>query len=153
MATVNLRGLTALLAAALLLPVRAFPLEKGDTAPAPVPAETTQKEKETTGRRKGLLGLASYYARRYHGRRTNSGERYDPEKMTAAHPDLPLGTKVKVTNLANNREVIVTINDRCRKKAIAFIDLSRRAARLLGFLGKGTARVLITPLEEVAEEM
>lgn len=149
MTTVNLRSLMALLAAALLLPARAFPLETGETTPAPVPAEMAQKEKETTGRRKGIMGLASYYARHYNGRRTNSGQRYDPEKMTAAHPNLPLGTKVKVTNLANNKEVVVTINDRCRKKAIAFIDLSRKAARLLGFLGKGTARVLITPLEEV----
>ena len=96
----------------------------------------------------GVEGLAAYYAKRYDKRRTNSGHRYDPTKLTAAHATLPLGTKVKVVNLANRREVVVTVNDRCRKKKTEFIDLSREAARQLGFLGKGTARVRIIPLEK-----
>lgn len=96
----------------------------------------------------GVEGLASYYAKRYHNRRTNSGQIYNATKLTAAHPTLPHGTKVKVINLANDREVVVTINDRCRSKAKPFIDLSRAAARLLGFLGKGTAKVRIIPLTE-----
>ncbi len=96
----------------------------------------------------GAKGTAAYYAKRYNGRKTCSGVRYNPEKMTAAHPDLPFGTRVKVVNLANGREVVVTVNDRCRERSFPFIDLSRAAARGLGFLGKGTARVQIIPLDD-----
>lgn len=109
------------------------------------PAETSELRAEES---EGVEGFASYYAKRYSGRRTNSGERHNPEKLTAAHPSLPHGTRVKVINLANDREVIVTINDRCRARKQPFIDLSRAAARVLGFLGKGKARVRIIPLEE-----
>lgn len=98
----------------------------------------------------GVTGTASYYAKRYNGRRTTSGKRYDPKKLTAAHPTLPLGTKVKVVNLANNREVTVTITDRCRKRVNHFIDLSREAARRLGFLGKGITQVRIITLDKSA---
>lgn len=94
----------------------------------------------------GSEGLATYYAKRYNGRRTTSGRRYDPGKMTAAHQSLPFGTRVKVINLANAREVVVTVNDRCRKRRQPYIDISRSAAKKLGFLGKGTARVRIVPL-------
>ena len=96
----------------------------------------------------GAVGIASYYAKRYNGRRTTSGLRYDPKKLTAAHQSLPFGTKVKVVNLANDREVVVTVTDRCRKRRGPFIDLSRAAAQELGFFGKGVAKVSITPLEE-----
>jgi rare lipoprotein A len=98
--------------------------------------------------RQGTEGVASYYAKRYNGRRTRSGARYNPEKMTAAHATLPLGTKVRVVNIANDREVVVTVNDRCRCRKHPFIDLSRAAAGKLGFLGKGTARVKIIPLDD-----
>jgi rare lipoprotein A len=94
----------------------------------------------------GKEGLATYYAKRYHGRRTSSGARYHPDKMTAASADHPLGSKVKVQNLANGKETVVTVNDRCRKRKNPFIDLSRAAARKLGFLGRGIARVKITLL-------
>ena len=96
----------------------------------------------------GMEGLATYYAKRYKGKKTKSGERYRPEKLTAAHPSLPLGTKVKVVNLDNKNEVVVKINDRCRKREVHNIDLSMAAAKKLGFLGKGMARVLIAPLNE-----
>ena len=98
----------------------------------------------------GAEGIARYYAKRYHGRRTTSGEIYNPQKLTAAHPTLPLGTRVKVVNLANNRSVIVTVNDRCREHEDSFIDLSRQAARQLGFLrqGKATVRLIIIDEEE-----
>jgi rare lipoprotein A len=92
-------------------------------------------------------GVATYYAARYKGRRTSSGERYRPGKLTAAHNDLPLGTKVRVTNLANDRVVVVTINDRCKKRKMRHIDLSHQAAKELGFLRQGKTRVLITALE------
>ena len=98
----------------------------------------------------GVTGTASYYAKHYHGKKTSSGKRYDPMQMTAAHPTLPLGSKVKVLNLANDREVTVTITDRCRKRAKEVIDLSREAARKLGFLGKGRTLVRIITLDDAA---
>lgn len=98
-------------------------------------------------------GFASYYARRFEGRRTTSGQRYHPERMTAAHHSLPLGTVVRVVNSATGREVHVTINDRCGKKSFPFIDLSRAAAKKIGLWGKGKIRVVIIPvLEEQLNE-
>ncbi len=93
-------------------------------------------------------GFASYYARRFEGRRTTSGHRYNPEKLTAAHHSLPLGTVVRVVNPANSREVHVTINDRCARKPFHFIDLSRAAAKKIGLWGKGRVKVVIIPLLE-----
>jgi rare lipoprotein A len=92
----------------------------------------------------GNEGIASYYAKRYHGKKTLSGARYHPEKLTAASPDLPMGSQVMVKNLDNGKEVLVTVNDRCRKRKTPFIDLSRAAARKLGFYGRGIARVMIS---------
>lgn len=98
-------------------------------------------------------GFASYYARRFEGRRTTSGLRYNPNKMTAAHQSLPLGTVVQVVNPANKQEVHVTITDRCSSKPFHFIDLSRAAAKKIGLWGKGKIKVVITPLiEEKLEE-
>jgi rare lipoprotein A len=124
----------------------AVPEEK-PASPETSVEKTPEKDAETRG-------IASYYAKRYNGRKTNSGQRYDPVKLTAAHPDLPHGTKVHVRNLDNGREVVVTVNDRCRKRKFPFIDLSREAARRLGFLGKGITRVVITPFgkKKVAAE-
>ncbi|MFA5181049.1 MAG: septal ring lytic transglycosylase RlpA family protein [Syntrophales bacterium] len=117
------------------------------------PPETIIKEQNNSAaveekEPEGIEGKAYYYAKRYNNRRTSSGTRYNPRKLTAAHPDIPLGTRVKVVNLANDRSVVVTVNDRCRRHSFEFIDLSQAAARQLGFLGKGMARVRITPLEE-----
>ena len=95
-----------------------------------------------------MEGFASYYAKRFEGRRTTSGHRYHPEKMTGAHQSLPLGTVVRVVNPATSQEVHVTINDRCAKKAYHFIDLSRAAAKKIGLWGKGKIRVVIIPLLE-----
>lgn len=98
-------------------------------------------------------GIASYYARKFEGRRTTSGHRYNPEKLTAAHQSLPLGTVVKVQNPATRQEVQVTVNDRCAPKSFHFIDLSRAAAKKIGLWGKGKIKVVITPLlEEKLEE-
>lgn len=87
------------------------------------------------------VGTASYYTSRDYGGRTASGERYDDRAMTAAHPTLPFGTRVRVTNLENGRSVIVTINDRGPFRKGRVIDVSKRAARKLGFLREGTTRV------------
>lgn len=95
-----------------------------------------------------MEGYASYYAARFIGRRTTSGRRYHPDKMTAAHVSLPLGTVVRVVNPATSQEVQVTINDRCAPKRFPFIDLSRAAAKKIGLWGKGKIKVVIIPLLE-----
>ncbi|MHB8056381.1 MAG: septal ring lytic transglycosylase RlpA family protein [Desulfuromonadaceae bacterium] len=97
-------------------------------------------------------GFASYYARRFEGRRTASGQRYNPNKLTGAHQSLPLGTVVRVVNPATRQEVHVTINDRCAPKSFHFIDLSRAAAKKIGLWGKGKIKVVIIPLIEVKLE-
>lgn len=96
----------------------------------------------------GMEGIARYYAKRFNGKRTSSGEIYSSKKLTAAHPTLPLGIRVKAVNLANNKSVVVRINDRCRNHEEVFIDLSREAARQLGFLGHGMANVRIIIIGE-----
>jgi rare lipoprotein A len=93
-------------------------------------------------------GFASHYARRFEGRRTNSGQRYNPDKLTAAHQSLPFGTVVRVLNPSTRKEVQVIINDRCAPKSFHFIDLSRAAAKRIGLWGKGKIRVVIIPLLE-----
>jgi rare lipoprotein A len=93
-------------------------------------------------------GFASYYAGRFAGRRTTSGHRYNPDKMTAAHESLPFGTVVRVVNPVSKQEVHVTITDRCAPKSFHFIDLSRAAAKKIGLWGKGRIKVVIIPLLE-----
>jgi rare lipoprotein A len=113
------------------------------------PARTNLEELVLKGSPLGPVeGVASYYARRFEGRRTTSGHRYNPEKLTAAHHSLPLGTVVRVVNPANSQEVHVTINDRCARKPFPFIDLSRAAAKKIGLWGKGKIKVVIIPLLE-----
>lgn len=92
------------------------------------------------------VGLASFYSDRFHGRRTANGERYDREQLTADHPNLPFGTVVRVVNLSNQRSVDVRVNDRTRLPKGRILDLSRRAARELGMLHRGVARVVIEVL-------
>lgn len=86
-------------------------------------------------------GRASWYGSRHQGRRTASGERFDMRALTAAHPSLPFGSRVKVTNLGNQRSVVVRVNDRGPHSRERIIDLSRAAAERLGLLGSGVARV------------
>ncbi|MEM1194827.1 MAG: septal ring lytic transglycosylase RlpA family protein [Pseudomonadota bacterium] len=88
-------------------------------------------------------GVASYYGKRFHGRRTANGERFDMYAMTAAHKTLPFGTHVRVTNPANGRAVTVRINDRGPFIAGRSIDLSRAAAQRIGLIQRGHARVQI----------
>ena len=88
-------------------------------------------------------GTASYYNDKYHGRTTTSGEAYDKNALTAAHNKLPLGTKLRVTNLKNHRSVIVKVNDRMHPSNKRLIDLSRKAAKELGFVQSGLTKVKI----------
>jgi len=89
------------------------------------------------------MGMASYYADRLHGRRTASGERYDRAAFTAAHRQLPFGTRVRVVRLDNGQSVDVRINDRGPFVKGRVIDLSYAAARELGMLQAGVVEVRI----------
>ncbi|MGY6275843.1 septal ring lytic transglycosylase RlpA family protein [Methylomonas sp. MgM2] len=93
-------------------------------------------------------GTASYYNDKYHGRTTTSGEAYDKNGMTAAHNTLPLGTRLRVTNLKNNHSVIVKVNDRMHKSNKRLIDLSKKAAKKLGFIRAGLTKVKIEILHD-----
>ncbi len=86
-------------------------------------------------------GMASWYGKKFHGRRTANGERYDMNALTAAHPRLPFGTVVRVTSLDNGRSVVVRINDRGPFKKGRIIDLSRAAARKLHMIKRGVVKV------------
>jgi len=120
----------------------------GEAAPTPealapaAPADAAAPEEVVTRR---LGGVAIWYGGRWHGRRTASGERFDRHAMTAAHRSLPLGSRVRVTNLMNGHQVVVRINDRgpYGRDRRRVIDLSEAAARELGFLARGSAPVLL----------
>src|SRR5438477_13210184 len=92
-------------------------------------------------------GSASWYGDEFADRPTASGERYDPDKLTGAHRTLPLGSRVRVTNLLNGRSVLVTINDRGPYRHRRDIDLSYGAARALGMIRRGVTRVRIELVE------
>ena len=92
------------------------------------------------------VGTASWYGPGFHGNRTSSGEIYDQNDLTAAHPTLPLGTRVAVTNLQNGRTVEVRVNDRGPFAKGRAIDLSYAAARSIGMIGPGTVPVRIEVL-------
>jgi peptidoglycan lytic transglycosylase len=108
-------------------------------APAPAPIEDGIQ-----------VGVASWYGPGFHGRRTASGEIYDQDGLTAAHPSLPFGTRVRVTNLDNGRAVDVRITDRGPFVGGRVIDLSRAAARVIGLIGPGVGRVRIEVAAPVA---
>lgn len=95
-------------------------------------------------KKKGVqYGVASYYANKFQGRATASGEPYDKNKMTCAHNSLPMGTWVKVTSLRNKRSVVVRVTDRLHHRNKRLVDLSRAAAAKLGYLKRGVARVKV----------
>lgn len=98
--------------------------------------------------KKVLYGIASYYADKFNGRTTANGEIYDGKKLTAACNTLPLGTWIRVTNLSNNRSVIVKTNDRLHPRMTRIVDLSRAAAEKLGFIRKGLTKVKVEVLEK-----
>lgn len=88
-------------------------------------------------------GIASWYGEDFHGRQTANGEVYDMQSISAAHPTLPIPSYARVTNLANQRSIIVRINDRGPYHADRLIDVSARTAQLLGFSDVGTTRVRV----------
>jgi rare lipoprotein A len=97
-------------------------------------------------------GIGSWYGKKFHGQTTSSGEIYDMYKMTAAHPTLPLPSYVRVTNLANGKQVIVRVNDRGPFHASRIIDLSYTAALKLEYVAKGSAQLEVERLlpDEIA---
>lgn len=108
-------------------------------APAPPPVEDGVQ-----------IGIASWYGPGFHGRRTANGEVYDQDALTAAHPSLPFGTRVRVTSLDNGRTVEVRITDRGPFVEGRAIDLSRAAARVIGLLGPGVGPVRIEVMPPAA---
>ena len=88
-----------------------------------------------------MEGVAAWYGHKFAGRRTASGKRFNPNALTAAHPTLPFGTRVNVTNTRNNRSVLVTINDRGPTSPKRMLDVSAAAAKKLGFVRAGLTDV------------
>jgi rare lipoprotein A len=119
---------------------------KRPRAPQRKPSATARRSTAHRHKPYRLLGTASYYGSEFRGRRTASGERFNPKAMTAAHKTLPLGSRVRVTNLRNGKSVEVTINDRGPYTGGRIIDLSKGAARKLDMIRSGTAKVRLEVL-------
>ncbi len=101
-----------------------------------IPSSTADRSCKQTGQ-------ASYYADKFNGRKTANGEIFDQDKLTAAHKTLPFGTIVKVTNLTNNKTVIVRINDRGPFVGGRIIDLSFAAAKKIDLINAGVVKVTV----------
>ena len=111
---------------------------RGRAPGEPVPARPEAADEGEIAR-----GLASWYGGKFHGRRTASGERFDMNELTAAHPSLPFGTRLRVRNPRNGREVEVRINDRGPFTGKRIIDLSRAAADAIGLIQVGVGPVIL----------
>lgn len=134
-------------AAATVTPPPANVAAEAPAEPAPLPAtavDVTFPDPEEL--RPYLVGVASWYGPGFQGRRTANGEIYNQYGLTAAHPMLPMGTKIEVENRENGRKVWLRINDRGPYKKGRVLDLSRLAAERLGIVKEGTARVRIRVL-------
>ena len=97
-------------------------------------------------------GIASYYGEKFRGRKTHTDEIFNPDKLSAACNILPLRTWVKVTNLRNNKSVVLRINDRMNPRNKRLIDVSAKAARELGFYARGLTRVRLEVLKGPPKE-
>jgi len=136
------RSSAAILArCAALLALLAFAGCKREAPPAPAPIAQAPPQEPRLGQPQ--IGLASFYGRAFTGKRTASGDRYDPDEMTAAHRTLPLGSIAKVTNTDTGWSIQVEVNDRGPYAHGRILDLSRKAAASLGILDAGVARVKV----------
>jgi rare lipoprotein A len=126
------------------------PVAEASIMPAAAPALPADPAPEPTF---SQVGKASWYGAWHQGRKTASGDRFNMNALTAAHRTLPLGTEATVTNLENGRSVDVVVNDRGPYKRGRVIDLSRRAAEMLGMKEQGVAkvRVQVMPKEDEVE--
>jgi len=136
----------AVIALALATAACAQPRRESATA-APTPAPVVVARPAPAAPRVVQTGAASWYGQAHHGKKTASGEAFDMYALTAAHRSLPLGTRIRVTNVANGRAIDVRINDRGPAIPGRIIDLSYGAARALGAVGDGVFRVRIAILE------
>lgn len=134
-------------------PTRALPRETPpiakvpsppETEPAPLVATIPEPSQQTTME----TGLASWYGPKFHGKLTASGEVFNQEQFTAAHPTLPWGSRVRVTNLDNGKSIEVRINDRGPFRRGRIIDVSRAAARALGMVARGITTVRVEWLSD-----
>jgi rare lipoprotein A len=122
------------------------PREEREAPRAPGPREEGGEE----GDLGPAVGLASFYGRRFHGRRTASGDRYDMHAFTCAHRTAPFGTRLRVTELETGRSVVVVVNDRGPFVRGRVVDVSLAAARALGMVERGVARVRIERLPDAS---
>ena len=123
---------------ALLLVSSVAMAQPSDRAAVQVPASAVHAIADSE-----MSGTAAWYGRKFNGRRTASGQRFNAAALTAAHATLPFGTRVRVTNTQSNKSVVLTINDRLTPSAGRVIDVSRAGAQRLGLLKSGTAQVRI----------
>lgn len=130
---------SALLPSGWAQPVQpaANPASAADASPNP-PSKPSSSEASNA-----MSGTAAWYGRKFNGRRTASGQRFNADAMTAAHPSLPFGTRVRVTNTSNKRSVVVVINDRGPTTPGRMLDVSQAAAKKLGLTRAGTAPVTL----------
>jgi len=128
----------SVLAVMLASTLGAAPDQHPAAKPIPPPKFETKKPSKPY-----QVGRASWYGALFQGKTTAAGEAYDMNQLTAAHPELPLGSFIRVTNLGNGRKVVVRVNDRGPVTPGRVIDLSYKAAQLLGFHKKGVQKVRI----------
>jgi rare lipoprotein A len=114
---------------------------KDAAPPTNTPAPNTPHKSTPKPRHWLQVGVASWYGSHFQGRRTAAGERFDMNMMTCAHPTLPMGTWLKVTNLKNHRTAFVRVNDRGPALDTRIVDLSFAAARTLGLAGVGRVKL------------
>jgi rare lipoprotein A len=153
----------------LILPVVVFFVLAGCSGPHITPSPTGRKQPARATQRPYVIhgrtyypipnaegyretGIASWYGKPFHGRKTSNGETYNMHAPTAAHKTLPMGTMLLVKNLANGKSTVVRINDRGPFVRDRVIDLSYKAARDIGMIRKGTTKVTITALGEAVAE-
>ena len=145
--SINIDIRPAALALALSLGLGACAFHPGPDRPG-YERDMGQYPEKTAAQSAGFeqTGSISYYADKFHGRKTASGARFDKNAMTAAHRSLPFGTKVEVTNLDNGKSVTLEVNDRGPYSDNRILDVSPAAARKLGMMGSGTAKARIVVL-------
>lgn len=123
-----------------------------EVAPAPGPTPASAPATAVAASGDAMSGTSAWYGRKFNGRKTASGQRFNAGAMTAAHPTLPFGTRVKVTNTKNNRSVVVVINDRGPSTPGRMLDVTQAAATRLGFVRAGTADVKLEVVGQAAKK-
>lgn len=146
-------GILSMIFSFIGLPTRlaSFQLAPSDTTIEESPKKVGIKISKKSSDETILYGTASFYAFKFEGRKTATGEIFEQKKMTAACNALPLGTWIRVTNLKNAKSVIVKTNDRLHKATTRLVDLSLAATKRLGFKSAGLTRVKVEvlPADEI----